>query len=111
MLFKLPAIVAFASTLVLARHSHSRLARSTVGFGADSSINVTGILHAAQKSVASGKDVLATFAAASGPEVHIFGDWLHLDGVSAFHWTSDMEVDCDGKDVSQHMTFLLVSHH
>jgi hypothetical protein len=71
-----------------------------VGFAADPSINAKGILAAAQASTAKGNDILATFAAASGPEVHIFGDWLNLNGVSAFHWISDMQVDCDGPDVS-----------
>ncbi|KAJ7153346.1 fungal chitosanase of glycosyl hydrolase group 75-domain-containing protein [Mycena filopes] len=53
------------------------------------------ILKAAAGATAS---PLATFPsnAASAPNVQIFGDWLSLKGVSAFHFTADMDVDCDG---------------
>ncbi|KAJ7910503.1 fungal chitosanase of glycosyl hydrolase group 75-domain-containing protein [Mycena leptocephala] len=26
----------------------------------------------------------------------IYGDWLNLDGVQAFHFLADMDIDCDG---------------
>src|SRR5271170_3182814 len=80
--------------------------QESVGFAANSSIPVAGILKAAQ---ASQQDVLATFPAASGSEVNIFGDWLHLDGVSAFHYISDMQVDCDGVDVSHSSTPMIMA--
>jgi len=78
----------------------------SVGFAANSSIPVAGILKAAQTSKG---DPLATFQAASGPNVTIFGDWLHLPGVSAFHWISDMQVDCDGVDVSHSSTLVIMA--
>jgi hypothetical protein len=70
-----------------------------VSFAADSRIHVATILAAAK----NGKEVLATFGSGgdSGSEVKIFGDWLKLmDGGSTFYFTADMDVDCDGVDVS-----------
>ncbi|KAJ6577193.1 fungal chitosanase of glycosyl hydrolase group 75-domain-containing protein [Mycena capillaripes] len=58
-------------------------------------INIQGLLTAATKTLAA---PIATFPhnAASSPDVNVFGDWLNLDGVSAFHFFADMDVDCDG---------------
>jgi chitosanase len=92
------ATLASAATLVLA--SPANLEKCNVGFAADPSINARGILSATKASAAKGKDILATFKASSGPKVPIFGDWLDLDSVSAYHWVADMQVDCDGVDVS-----------
>ncbi|EJD35897.1 hypothetical protein AURDEDRAFT_74830 [Auricularia subglabra TFB-10046 SS5] len=75
------------------------LDRRAVQFQAASSINVTAILAAAVASQNAGNDVLATFPIRDGgPRINIYGDWLSLDGVSAFHYMADMDVDCDGAD-------------
>jgi hypothetical protein len=70
-----------------------------VSFAADPSISVATILDAA----GGGEEVLATYGSGgnSGSEVAIFGDWLNLmDGGPVIHFTADMDVDCDGTDVS-----------
>lgn len=76
----------------------SRQASPNVDFAADPSIDVDGIYKAA---LAANQQSLAQFASGIGlnDAVHIFGDWQKLDGVSAFHFIADMDVDCDGTDV------------
>ncbi|KAJ7314336.1 fungal chitosanase of glycosyl hydrolase group 75-domain-containing protein [Mycena albidolilacea] len=75
--------------------SATNFATKDTGFSADLSIDVAGILSAAQAATA---DSLASFPHNSdAPEdVEIFGDWANLPGVSAFHFFADMDVDCDG---------------
>lgn len=75
--------------------SATNFATRDTGFSADPSIDVAGILSAAQAATA---DSLASFPHNSdAPEdVEIFGDWANLPGVSAFHFFADMDVDCDG---------------
>ncbi|KAJ7659546.1 fungal chitosanase of glycosyl hydrolase group 75-domain-containing protein [Mycena polygramma] len=70
------------------------LATRAVGFTAAVPVDIAGILLAAQAST----QALATFPhnAAAKPDVPIFGDWVNLEGVSAFHFFADMDVDCDG---------------
>ncbi|KAJ7828752.1 hypothetical protein B0H14DRAFT_3718432 [Mycena olivaceomarginata] len=75
--------------------SATNFATQDTGFSADPSIDVTGILSAAQAATA---DSLASFPHNSDAleDVEIFGDWANLPGVSAFHFFADMDVDCDG---------------
>ncbi|KAK0227562.1 fungal chitosanase of glycosyl hydrolase group 75-domain-containing protein [Armillaria fumosa] len=68
-------------------------------FSADPSIDVSAIYAASLTSAVAKTDVIVTFPVSSGGEnVEIHGDWLNLDGVSAYHFTADMDVDCDGVD-------------
>ena len=69
----------------------------TVDFAGDPTIDAQAIFTAAQ----SGKDSLANFSSGpGGSNVDIFGNWLDLiPGNPVFHFTADMDVDCDGVDV------------
>lgn len=73
--------------------------RADVAFQADTSINAAGIYSAAS----SGSKVLATYAPDQGASksVKIYGDWEKLSGVSAYYFKADMDIDCDGPDVSR----------
>ncbi|KAK0471272.1 fungal chitosanase of glycosyl hydrolase group 75-domain-containing protein [Armillaria novae-zelandiae] len=72
---------------------------AAAGFAADPSIDVSAIYAASLTSAVAKTDVIVSFPATSGGEnVQIHGDWLNLDGVSAYHFTADMDVDCDGVD-------------
>lgn len=74
------------------------LDKRAAAFQADSSIDVATL----QSAVAKGSDVLASYPPNedSSDKVHIYGDWLNLSGVAAFFFTADMDIDCDGVDVS-----------
>ncbi|KAJ6592441.1 fungal chitosanase of glycosyl hydrolase group 75-domain-containing protein [Mycena capillaripes] len=93
--FFLSTIISF---VVAAPLSAVNFATRDVGFRASAAANVGGILSTAKASTQS----LATFPhnAAASPDVEIFGDWVDLSGVSAFHFFADMDVDCDGGDPS-----------
>ena len=70
-------------------------------FAADSSVDVEGIVGAAHKA----NKFVATFSAGSGGgNVKIFKNWLDLKNISAFGFFGDMDIDCDGVDVS-HLCF------
>ncbi|KAK0445348.1 fungal chitosanase of glycosyl hydrolase group 75-domain-containing protein [Desarmillaria tabescens] len=71
---------------------------TAAGFAADPSINVSAIYAASQASAKASTGTIDSFPATSGDgnNVPIQGDWLNLDGVSAYHFTADMDVDCDG---------------
>ncbi|KAK0186189.1 hypothetical protein F5146DRAFT_1143771 [Armillaria mellea] len=57
-------------------------------FSADPSINVSAIYAASLTSAVAKTDVIVSFPATSGGDiVQIQGDWLNLDGVSAYHFT------------------------
>ncbi|KAK0229333.1 fungal chitosanase of glycosyl hydrolase group 75-domain-containing protein [Armillaria nabsnona] len=73
---------------------------AAAGFAADPSIDVSTIYTASQAGAVAKTDILVSFPASSGDEknVQIHGDWLNLDGVSAYYFTADMDVDCDGVD-------------
>ncbi|CAK5274350.1 unnamed protein product [Mycena citricolor] len=64
-------------------------------FEADASINVAGI-YAATKG--SHSKVLASYPTQANRKTitSIYGDWISLPGVSAFHFMADMDIDCDG---------------
>ncbi|KAJ7621017.1 fungal chitosanase of glycosyl hydrolase group 75-domain-containing protein [Roridomyces roridus] len=66
-------------------------------FAADPSINIAGIYAAAQ---AAGSNDLATYPLEPSHRITttIFGDWLNLPGVAAFHFIADMNIDCDGPE-------------
>ncbi|KAH7099376.1 fungal chitosanase of glycosyl hydrolase group 75-domain-containing protein [Auriculariales sp. MPI-PUGE-AT-0066] len=85
-----------SSTAVQHQHQHSKRATA---FQADASIDVTAIAAAARTSLNRGRNVLAQYRATQGGSasaVKIQGDWLSLNGVSAFHFIADMDTDCDG---------------
>ncbi|KAK0185952.1 fungal chitosanase of glycosyl hydrolase group 75-domain-containing protein, partial [Armillaria mellea] len=67
-------------------------------FAADSSIDAACIYELAAASLKGGKSITASYPASRGDpnDVHIQDDWLHLTGVSAYHFLADMDVDCDG---------------
>ncbi|KAK0430804.1 fungal chitosanase of glycosyl hydrolase group 75-domain-containing protein [Armillaria borealis] len=89
---------------------------AAAGFAADPSIDVSAIYAASHASAVAKTDIIVSFPASTGGEenVQIHGDWLNLDGVSAYYFTagegisfpllnplnvrSDMDVDCDGVD-------------
>ena len=77
-----------------ATHSFNKRAAA---FQASSSIDISVI----QSAVTQGSDVLASYPPDEGSsqKVNIYGDWLDLNGVSAFFFTADMDIDCDGVDV------------
>lgn len=68
-------------------------------FAADSSINAVAIYNAAKSAT---QKPLASYLTDSDSttEVSIYGDWQDLDGVKAFHFIADMDIDCDGDGVS-----------
>lgn len=75
-------------------------------FAADPSINVVEILAAAK--AANKQPFDESYRSSQGkkePDVKIFGDWKDLPGVSAFFFTADMDVDCDGPNVSNSCDF------
>ena len=90
-------VLLFFLTVSLTIASPVSDARKSIAFAADPAINAGGILAASRDST---NDVLATFPSAVGGQVNIFADWEQLPGVSAIHYTADMQVDCDGVDVS-----------
>ncbi|KAG7439919.1 uncharacterized protein BT62DRAFT_938503 [Guyanagaster necrorhizus] len=76
------------------------LATAAANFAADPSIDVSAIYTAGQASTLSRTGIIDSFPATEGDEdnVYIQGNWLNLDGVSAYHFVADMDVDCDGVD-------------
>ncbi|KAJ7314334.1 fungal chitosanase of glycosyl hydrolase group 75-domain-containing protein [Mycena albidolilacea] len=85
------SLISFAAALPQA----GNLTRRDVGFRADPAGNIGGIYLAA---LASTQVPLAAFPHNRDvfTDVQIYGDWLNLDGVSAFYFFADMDVDCDG---------------
>jgi chitosanase len=85
----------FSAILPLTAAAPHNITARDVGFRADPATNVGGIFNAAAKAI---KVPLEAFPpnAASPASVQIFGDFLELKGVSAFHFFADMDVDCDG---------------
>lgn len=85
------SLLSFATALPQA----GNLTRRDVGFRADPAGNIGGIYLAA---LASTQVPLAAFPHNRDvfTDVQIYGDWLNLDGVSAFYFFADMDVDCDG---------------
>ncbi|PBK70246.1 hypothetical protein ARMSODRAFT_974720 [Armillaria solidipes] len=73
---------------------------AAAGFAADPSIDVSAIYAASQTGAVAKTNIIVSFPASTGGEenVQIYGDWLNLDGVSAYYFTADMDVDCDGVD-------------
>jgi hypothetical protein len=67
-------------------------------FAADPSIDVAAIYSAVQ---AATQDPLATYPTSQDQDhmSTIYGDWLNLDGVQAFHFLADMDIYCDGVSV------------
>ncbi|KAJ7262894.1 fungal chitosanase of glycosyl hydrolase group 75-domain-containing protein [Mycena rebaudengoi] len=66
-----------------------------VAFAADPAIDVARIYSAAK---AAKKVKLASYPTSFEKDhsAPIYGDWMHLKGVSAFHFLADMDIDCDG---------------
>ncbi|KAJ6629351.1 fungal chitosanase of glycosyl hydrolase group 75-domain-containing protein [Mycena sp. CBHHK59/15] len=64
-------------------------------FAADPSIDASGIYAAVQ---AATQQPLATFPTTQAQDhmSTVYGDWLNLAGVQAFHFLADMDIDCDG---------------
>ncbi|KAA1477017.1 Chitosanase-domain-containing protein [Dentipellis sp. KUC8613] len=106
----IPSILARSTELSIHQAHHKRAynlrssvrRRKVANFAAASDIssNAEFLLSAATASKKAGKNVVATFPAQVGDKnnVDILGDWLKLDGVSAYHFIADMDVDCDGVD-------------
>ncbi len=89
-------------------------------FSADPSIDAAGIYKDAAASLKSGKSIVASYPASQGDSdnVHIQADWLNHPHAPVYHFlagclfksvyilgcslmlTTDMDVDCDGVDVS-----------
>jgi hypothetical protein len=98
---KFPAMWLSASIFFAIIHSNLAVAspaleHRNVGFAADPSINAGGIFNAARNA----KSFVAKFPDGHGTNVNIFDDWLNIEGVKAFGFIADMDVDCDGVDVS-----------
>ena len=73
--------------------------KKTAGFAANPKIDAKAIFAAAKK----GKSSLAKFPPRPevSSKVDIFGDWVNLiPGNPIFQFIADMDVDCDGGDVS-----------
>ncbi|TFY70230.1 hypothetical protein EVG20_g2778 [Dentipellis fragilis] len=106
----IPSILARSTDLSVHQAHHKRAynlrssarRRAVAKFAAATDVNDNAktIFAAATASKKAGKDVVATFPAQVGDKnnVAILGDWLKLDGVSAYHFIADMDVDCDGVD-------------
>ncbi|KAK0227820.1 fungal chitosanase of glycosyl hydrolase group 75-domain-containing protein [Armillaria fumosa] len=71
-------------------------------FSADPSINAGAIYKDATVSFESRESIVPNYPASQGDtdNVHIQADWLNLTDVSVYHFLADMDVDCDGVDVS-----------
>lgn len=108
MVLKLSAsfsILALFSAALAAAPVKWRLSRQAITnpktFKADSSIDASAIYKAAK--AATGKK-LASYPTSDDKDAVtsvIYGDWEDLDGVSAIHFIADMDVDCDGVEVSR----------
>ncbi|KAJ6617868.1 hypothetical protein B0H10DRAFT_1796540 [Mycena sp. CBHHK59/15] len=70
-----------------------------VNFSADPDIDVAGILSALQNATNSR---ITTYPTSSTQDhtAEVYADWQSLSQVSAVHFIADMDIDCDGVDVS-----------
>lgn len=70
-------------------------AAAAAGFAADPSIDVSTIFAASQAGAVAKTDILVSFPASSGGKknVQIHGDWLNLDGVSAYYFTAGKGIE------------------
>nr|GAT51646.1 predicted protein [Mycena chlorophos] len=84
-----------STVTAIATMTPDRSGNGLAAFAADPSINAAGIYAAAQRS--QGR-LLETYPTSPDRKIYsnIYGDWLNLTGVSAFHFIADMDVDCDG---------------
>lgn len=101
--------VAFALAAPIFPRKSLTPSSSTADFSAKSSVDVSGILAAVN---ASHEKPVASYASRQGKDknVKIYGDWSET-AANAYFFTADMDVDCDGVDVStKHYLYLYLKY-
>ncbi|KAJ7457197.1 fungal chitosanase of glycosyl hydrolase group 75-domain-containing protein [Mycena galericulata] len=92
------ALVLASVALAAPHHSFNDRDTSSVdhsAFAADASINVAAIYTAAKGAT---KTKVASYFTSDAHDYTsvVYGDWTHLQHVSAFSFLADMDIDCDG---------------
>ncbi|KAJ6555173.1 fungal chitosanase of glycosyl hydrolase group 75-domain-containing protein [Mycena vulgaris] len=94
------ASVALAAPLTYLKIRHTSSIDYS-SFTADPSLNATALYDAAKRAT---KTKMENSSYLTDPDTNyttqIYGDWIHLQNVSAFHFMADMDIDCDGVDSS-----------